>query len=152
MGTRVSFLKGRGIFVRVCVPHLHETLPSGKFRYTVYSGQTRPSKANAIAIHTQSLLAAGVAQSVERKTLNLVVEGSSPSFGAIFLVFLQILHAPPALDPGPAAALLYILTFRMAGCREKYAAPFASISKLWGPSFSLPRVSTTAVKSCRVSL
>ena len=30
---------------------------------------------------------AGVAQSVERKTLNLVVEGSSPSFGAFFFFF-----------------------------------------------------------------
>ena len=35
-------------------------------------------------IHPVSQLLAGVAQSVERKTLNLVVEGSSPSFGATF--------------------------------------------------------------------
>jgi hypothetical protein len=32
---------------------------------------------------------AGLAQSVERRTLNPVVEGSSPSFGAIFAFFFQ---------------------------------------------------------------
>ena len=34
---------------------------------------------------------AGLAQSVERRTLNPVVEGSSPSFGEIFLSLSHIL-------------------------------------------------------------
>ena len=29
---------------------------------------------------------AGVAQSVERQTFNLVVEGSSPSFGVLYII------------------------------------------------------------------
>ena len=41
---------------------------------------------------------AGVAQSVERKTLNLVVEGSSPSFGATFLFCEIFLDRIEALD------------------------------------------------------
>lgn len=33
-----------------------------------------------------AIISAGLAQSVERQALNLMVEGSSPSFGVLFLV------------------------------------------------------------------
>jgi hypothetical protein len=38
----------------------------------------------------KQVIVAGLAQSVERRTLNPVVEGSSPSFGASFLLLLFV--------------------------------------------------------------
>ena len=45
---------------------------------------------------------AGVAQSVERQTFNLVVEGSSPSFGVLYIILTLI-----ALDD--AAIVVFIV-------------------------------------------
>ncbi len=62
-----------------------------------------------LGISTQlDISKAGLAQSVERRTLNPVVEGSSPSFGDRFLLSFPFYDAHPCFYDQPCSSSMHM--------------------------------------------